>query len=66
MLKNSKKHSRNDNSSWTMEKFMHQDVMEATRATMGAIWYVVLSCDEMFIIDNQSWLSVHCNVVLIM
>jgi len=37
MLKNSKKYLRNDNSSWTMEKFVHQDVMEATRATMVAI-----------------------------
>jgi len=37
--------------------------MEATKATMGAIRYVVLSYDEVFIVDNQSWLFVHCYVV---
>jgi len=37
MLKNSKKHLGNENSGWTMEKFMHQNVMEATRATTRAI-----------------------------
>ncbi len=42
---------------------MHQDVMEVIRATMGALWYVVLNCDEVSIVDNQSWLFVHCYVV---
>jgi hypothetical protein len=37
--------------------------MEATKATMGVVWYVVLSCDEVFIVDNQFWLSIHCYVV---
>jgi hypothetical protein len=61
--KNNKKHLGNNNFGWTMVEFMHQDVMEATRATMGAIWYVVLSYDEVPIVDNQSWLFVHCYVV---
>jgi len=42
---------------------MDQNVMEATKATMGVVWYVVLSCDEVFIVDNQYWLIVHCYVV---
>jgi hypothetical protein len=33
--KNSKKHLVNDNSSWTMEKFMHQEVKRTTRVAMG-------------------------------
>jgi hypothetical protein len=37
--------------------------MEVIRATMGALWYVVLNCDEVSIVDNQSWLFVHCYVV---
>lgn len=31
---------------------MHQDVMMATMATMGATCYVVFNCDEVFIVDN--------------
>jgi hypothetical protein len=26
---------------------------------MGATHYRVLNCDEVFIVDNQSWLSIH-------
>jgi len=47
-----KKH-RSDNSSWTMAKFMHQVVMRATKATILVTHYIVLSCDEVFTIDNQ-------------
>jgi len=61
--KNRKKHSRNDNFGLTTTEFMDQNVMEASKATMGAVQYVVLSCDEVFIVDNQSWLFVHCYVV---
>ncbi len=27
------------------------------------LWYVVLSCDEMHIVENQSWLLIHYYVV---
>jgi hypothetical protein len=37
--------------------------MRATRVVVGTAQYVVLNCDEVFIIDNQSWLSIHCYVV---
>jgi hypothetical protein len=30
---------------------------------MGVAYYVVLNCDEVFIVDNQSWLFVHYYVV---
>jgi hypothetical protein len=30
---------------------------------VGVVWYVALSCDEMFTIDNQFWLFIHCYVV---
>jgi hypothetical protein len=46
-----------------MAEFMHQQVMRATKATMGVVLYVVLSCDEVFTVDNQSWLSIHYYVV---
>jgi len=36
--------------------------MKAIRAIVWTVRYVVLSCDEMFIITGQSWLFVHCYV----
>lgn len=38
----SKKHW-NDNSRWTIAKFMHQEVLQATRVVIGAIRYIALS-----------------------
>jgi hypothetical protein len=52
-----------DSSSWTMVKFVHQEVMRGTKAIVGVAWYVALSCDEMFTIENQFWLFVHYYVV---
>jgi hypothetical protein len=46
-----------------MAKFMHQEVMKATRARVGVARYVALNCDEMSTVDNQSWLSIHRYVV---
>jgi hypothetical protein len=60
--KNSKEHW-NDNSGWTMKEAKHWEVMKATRVVMGVALYVVLSCDEVSRIDNQSWLYVHYYVV---
>jgi hypothetical protein len=36
-----------------MAKFMHQVMMRATKATIQVTHYIVLSCDEVFTIDNQ-------------
>jgi hypothetical protein len=62
MPKNSKKHWI-DSSSWTMIEFMHHEVMRATRVTMEVVRYVVLSCDDVSIVDNQYWLSIHYYVM---
>ncbi len=32
-------------------------------ATMGVVCYVAFSCDEIFTMDNQSWLSMHYYVM---
>jgi hypothetical protein len=37
--------------------------MKATKVAMGAIWYIVLRCDEVYITNNQAWLSICCHVV---
>jgi hypothetical protein len=42
---------------------MHQEMMRVTRTIVGATRYVVLSCGEFFIVDNQSWLLVYYYVV---
>ncbi len=42
---------------------MHQKMMKVIKAIVGAIRYVALSCDEVSIVDNQSWLFIHYNVV---
>jgi hypothetical protein len=46
-----------------MAEFMHQEVLKVTKATMGVVHYVALSCDEVSIVDNQFWLSMHCYVM---
>lgn len=46
-----------------MAKFMHQEVMKATKATMGATHYVTFSCDKVSTMDNQSWLPIHYYVM---
>jgi hypothetical protein len=37
-----------------MAKFMHQAMMKATKAVVEVIHYLVLSCNEVSTIDNQS------------
>jgi hypothetical protein len=46
-----------------MVEFMHLVVMNATRAVVHVTHYVAFNYDEVSIIDNQSWLSIHCYVV---
>ncbi len=38
-------------------------LMKAIRAKVQIAHYVVIRCDEVFVVDNQSCLSVHCYVV---
>jgi formyltetrahydrofolate hydrolase len=46
-----------------MAKLMHQAVMRAIKVVVQAAHYVVLSCDEVSTINNQSWMSIHYYVV---
>jgi len=62
VLKNNEK-KWSDRSSWTMAKFMHQKMMKATKVVVGVAQYVVISCDDVSTVDNQSWLFIHCYVV---
>jgi hypothetical protein len=38
-------------------------MVKATRVVVQVAHYIVLSFDEVFIVDNQSWLFVHYYVV---
>jgi hypothetical protein len=48
---------------WAMAQHMHNMVLEATIFTIIVAQYISLTCDEVDIIDNQSWLSIHAYVV---
>ncbi len=42
---------------------MHGIILEATKFAIGIAQYLSLTCDEVSIIDNQSWLLIHVYVV---
>jgi hypothetical protein len=42
---------------------VHQEVLKVTRAIVGATRYVAFNYDEVSIMDNQSWLFMHCYVM---
>jgi hypothetical protein len=46
-----------------MVKFMHQEIMMADGVVARVACYVILNCDEFYIVNNQSWLSIHYYVV---
>jgi hypothetical protein len=46
-----------------MAQHIHGIILEATQFAIGATQYLSLICDEVSIIDNQSWLLVHAYVV---
>jgi hypothetical protein len=46
-----------------MVQHMHGIILEATKFVVGVVQYLSFTCDEVSIIDNQSWLSVHAYVV---
>jgi len=52
-----------DSSSWIMVEFMYAHVIEAILATIFIINYVALPCDEVNILDNGSWISIHAYVM---
>lgn len=49
--------------SWSMVKVMHELVLWAICVTMQKVQFVYMSCDEVTMIDNQSWISTHVYVV---
>jgi hypothetical protein len=62
-LEESPKMHWTNNSSRVMAQHMHGIILEATQFAIGATQYLSFICDEVSIIENQSWLSVHAYVV---
>jgi hypothetical protein len=46
-----------------MAKFMHQVMMKAIKVVVEVTHYIVLSCNEVSTIDNQSWMFILYYVV---
>ncbi len=42
---------------------MHHIIMESKKVAIQKAKYIIVSCDEVTIIDNQSWCSVHAHII---
>jgi len=48
---------------WEMASYMHELVVKKTRDFIQATKSISLSCDEVIVLDQQSWVSIHAYVV---
>jgi hypothetical protein len=46
-----------------MAKTMHHIIMESTKVVIQKVKYIIVNCNEVTIIDNQSWCNVHAHIV---
>jgi hypothetical protein len=60
--KNPKTHWSNS-SSWIMAKFMYAQVINAIVAIVSIANYVAFTCDEVNMVDNGNWISIHAYVM---
>jgi hypothetical protein len=52
-----------DNSGWEMAESILQIIKQKTAEMVGAARYVAITCDEVTIVDCQSWISIHAYIV---
>jgi hypothetical protein len=57
------KHQLSDSIEWVMAKCMHKQVIKKIKKIIASSKYLALSCDEVTMIDNKSWISIHSYVV---
>jgi hypothetical protein len=57
------KHHFSDSTKWVMAKCMHKQVPKKNLKVIASSKYLALSCDEVTMIENQSWISIHSYVV---
>jgi hypothetical protein len=48
---------------WKMVENMHQIIIESTKTIVQKAMYLLINCDEVTTINNQSWCNVHAYVV---
>ncbi len=46
-----------------MTRAMHNVVLKQMKVILQQVMFISISCDEITILDNQSWISVHAYVV---
>ncbi len=46
-----------------MARIIHHIVMESMKGSIQKAKYIIVNCDEVTIIDNQSWCNVHAHIV---
>jgi hypothetical protein len=46
-----------------MAKAFHTIVMQAMKLALGKVHVFTLSCDEVILVDNQFWLSIHAYTI---
>jgi hypothetical protein len=52
-----------DSSNWEVAKTMHHIITESTKVAIQKAKYIIVSCDEVTNINNQSWCNVHAHIV---
>ncbi len=48
---------------WEMGSYMHELMVKKTKDLVQAAKFISLSCDEVTILDQQSWVSIHAYMV---
>jgi hypothetical protein len=48
---------------WEMANYIHELMVKETRDSVQVAKFISFSCDEITILDQQSWVSIHAYVV---
>lgn len=62
-VKNNPQHHWSDNTRWEMAQAIERVVLNKTKEIVQAATFFSLSCDEVTLVDYQSWISVHGDVL---
>ncbi len=52
-----------DSSGWQITEAMHDVIFSKAMAIISSVIYVVVSVDEMTIVDAQQWINIHAYVM---
>jgi hypothetical protein len=58
-LKNNPKKHWIDTIGWEIAKHLQNQILAASKVAIHGAMFVVLTCDEVFTLDNQSWIFFH-------